>query len=179
MSVESVAVDEFAAWLNTRSITLGRQEVTAAGSPGFAKGLPAPHGALLLARDEEWELLVITAGGTRSNILGSVEADPACTLDALMFAVFQRATAELEHRDRTASVALSTFLKHLAEEIPDDRYSGRAAVLLAGHAITDGYELRARMRLEEAVRLFTAAGDIVGAESAQEALLQLPTLLRG
>ena len=177
MSAETDAVDALASWMNARSMKPNWERIIAGGSAGFDIGLHAPHAALLLATDGEWFLHLATARGTKRSPLGAIMSAHEVLIDALLFAIFTKATSELDHTDRTASAQLSTVLRVLADESHDARYSGRAAMLLAGHAIKDGYELQARSRLEEAIRLFRTAGDITAADTAASALESLPELM--
>lgn len=177
MSAENDAVDACERWMTARSMKPGWERVNAGGSPGFDLGLHAPHTAMLLATDGEWFLYLVTARGVKKSPLGSITASLESLVDAVLFALFTKATSELDHADRSASAQLATVLRVLADESQDARYSGRAATLLAGHATKDGYELQARMRLEEAVRLFRAAGDITAADTAAAALENLPELM--
>ncbi|SKA79831.1 hypothetical protein SAMN06295879_0129 [Agreia bicolorata] len=175
MSSEQEAVDALADWMSTRSMKLGWERL--AGGSGFSLGLAEPHRALLLASNGEWELHLTTARGVRNVALVSFADSPEALLDGVLFAIFMKATSELHCRDRTASVGLTHVLRVLANETNDKRYSGRAAALLAGHASKDGYERQARIRLEEAIRLFALAGDTTAADTVSSALENLQDLV--
>jgi hypothetical protein len=177
MSAETDAVERLDTWMASRSMKPGWERVVASNSPGYDLGLRTPHYALLLAIDGQWVLHLVTARGVRKNVLAQLTDRPDIVLDAMLFAIFTKATSELEHPDRTASAQLAAVLRVLADETHDARYSGRAAALLAGHAIKDGYELQARMRLDDAVRLFRIAGDSTAADTAADALNNLSGLM--
>lgn len=177
MSAETDAVATLGNWLTDQTTKLGWERIRAAGSPGFDLGLTIPHTAVLLATTSGWVLHLVTARGTRQYPLGPLSTTNAVLIDGLLFVLFNKATSELDHTDRSASAELATILRDISKAAHDTRYRGRAATLLAGHAIRDGYELQARMRLEEAITLFKSAGDITAAHTAELALNNLATLM--
>jgi hypothetical protein len=178
VSSESHALKALAAWATNTGARLAWERVTVQGSPAFDFGLPSPYSARLVASDGSWKLMMTTAKGDSVSVLGPTTDEPAIIFDGLLYAIFVKATRELESKNREASAALSTLLRHLADETLDLRYCGRAATLLAGHAIKDGYRLQASMRLEEAVRLFDESGDRTAADTARAALANLSELMQ-
>lgn len=170
MNTEIEAVDALARSLSAGFAYLGWKRVVSDGDPGLDLGLDAPYAASLIASAGEWSLSLTTARGLRRVVIGSLNAEPEVILDALSFAVYSKATAELDHRDRAASAGLSEILRRLSIETSDARYGGRAAALLAGHALRDGQPALAQAGFEDAVRLFTSAGDMTAADAAREQL---------
>jgi hypothetical protein len=170
----ALAVDE---WLALHSTMLGWQPLPGAHAGEFDLGADSSHSAVLQVAEGEWHLQLDTAKGRSLPVLGPVDSSLEVILDALMFAVYMRATAEADRPDRSASAQLSQLLRRLAEATDDARYGGRAALLLAGHAIKDGHRLEARSRVEDAVRLFGVARDLTAEETARAVLSDLPRLM--
>jgi hypothetical protein len=164
-------------WLSLHATALGWRPRRGAHSGEFDLGAHSPHSAVLQVVDGEWHLQLDTAKGRSLPVLGPVDSSLEVVLDALMFAVYMRATAELDRADRSASAQLSLLLHQLAEATDDARYGGRAALLLAGHAIRDDNRVEARSRVDDAIRLFRVARDITAEEHARAMLAELPQLL--
>jgi hypothetical protein len=164
-------------WLTLHATSLGWQPLPAAHAGEFDLGPHSSHSAVLQVVDGEWHLQLDTAKGRSLPVLGPVDSSLEVVLDALMFAVYMRATAELDRPDRTASAQLSLLLHQLAEATDDARYGGRAALLLAGHAIKDVDRIEALSRVDDAIRLFAVARDITAEEHARALLADLPRLL--
>ena len=164
-------------WLSLHATTLGWQRLAGAYIGEFDLGADSVHSAVLQVVDGEWHLQLDTAKGRTLPVLGPVTSSLEVVLDALMFALYMRATAELDRPDRTASIQLSRLLRDLADATDDARYGGRAALLLARHAIHDGRGLEARSYLDDAIRLFAVARDLTAEESARAALADLPQLM--
>lgn len=168
------AVDD---WMSRNATAIGWRWLSRRHAGSFDLGADSPHSAVLQVVDGEWHLQLETAKGRSMPVLGAVDSPLEVLLDALMFAVYMRATAEVDRADRTASAQLSLLLHQLAEATDDARYGGRAALLLAGHAIKDGQRLEARSRIEDAVRLFAVARDLTAEENARTVLADLPRLM--
>jgi hypothetical protein len=156
---------------------LGWQRLPGAHVGEFDLGADSSHSAVLQVVDGEWHLQLDTAKGRSLPVLGATDSTLEVVLDALMFAVYMRATAELDRPDRTASAQLSLLLQHLADATDDARYGGRAALLLAGHSIKDGHRLEARSHIEQSIRLFAVARDHTAEDSARAVLADLPRLM--
>lgn len=177
MELGNDAVRDVERWLSLHSTALGWQPLPGAHAGEFDLGAHSSHSAVLQVVDGEWHLELDTAKGRSLPVLGPVDSSLEVVLDALMFAVYMRATAELDRPDRTASAQLSLLLHQLAEATDDARYGGRAALLLAGHAVRNDNGVEARSRLDDAIRLFGVARDITAEEHAQAMLADLPQLL--
>jgi hypothetical protein len=172
------AVAALETWMATHSVALGWHPLAGDRGGEFDLG-DSPHSAVLQVVDGEWQLRLQTAKGDSLPVLGAVDSSLDVLLDALMFAVYMRATAELDRADRTASVQLSHLLHELAEATDDARYGGRAALLIASHAITDNQPLEARSRVEHAIRLFATARDVTAEENARTVLATLDRQAQG
>lgn len=174
-SVEPVndALRSVEAWLSRRSTELGWRPLFGDDIGEFDLGTGSPHSAVLQVVDDEWQLRLHTAKGPSLPVLGPVDSSLDVILDALMFALYMRATAELDRPDRSASAQLALVLHRLAEATDDARYAGRAALLLAGHAVKDGRDTEARARAEDAVRLFADARDLTAEDNARAVLESL------
>lgn len=164
-------------WMAEHAAQLGWQQLPGDHVGEFDLGAGSPHSAVLQVVDGEWQLKLETVKGGSLPVLGDVDSSLGVILDALMFAVYMRATAELDRPDRSASAQLSLLLQQLADADDDARYGGRAALLLAGHAIKDGHRLEARSRVEDAIRLFAVARDLTAEENARTVLANLPRLM--
>jgi hypothetical protein len=171
------AVHAVERWLSLHSTALGWQSLPGAHAGEFDLGPASSHSAVLQVVDGEWHLQLDTAKGRSLPVLGPVDSSLEVVLDALLFAVYMRATAELDRPDRTASAQLSLLLHQLADATDDARYGGRAALLLAGHAMKDGDGLAAQSRIEDAIRLFGVARDLTAQENARAVLAELPQLM--
>ncbi|KQR20419.1 hypothetical protein ASF79_12970 [Agreia sp. Leaf335] len=177
-AASTAALMRLEGWARHVRMEPGWQRVNVDGVPALSMSVEEPHSAILAIPDDAWSLTLVTSRGTRRTFLGQSDAELPEILDALMFALYLRATTELDDQDRAASVSFSWLLKRLASELNEDRYAGRAATLLAGHAIKDGYRLQAGSRLNEAIDLFDSAGDSTAADTARTALANLPELMR-
>lgn len=166
-------------WMAQHATAVGWRRLSRRHAGRFDLGADSPHSAVLQVVDGEWHLQLDTAKGRSLPVLGAVDSPLEVLLDALMFAVYMRATAELDRVDRTASAQLALLLHRLAEATDDARYGGRAALLLAGHAVKDGQRLEARSRIEDAIRLFAVARDLTAEENARTVLADLPRLMSG
>lgn len=164
-------------WLTLHSDALGWRPLAGDQVGEFDLGADSPHSAVLQIVDGEWNLQLDTVKGRSLPVLGPVDSSLEVLLDALMFSVYMRATAELDRPDRTASAQLSLLLHRLADSTDDARYGGRAALLLAGHAIKDGHRLEARSHVDDAIRLFAVAHDLTAEENARAVLANLPKLM--
>jgi hypothetical protein len=164
-------------WLSLHATALGWQKQPGSHAGEFDLGPTSSHSAVLQVVDGEWHLQLDTAKGRSLPVLGTADSSLEVILDALMFAVYMRATAELDRPDRTASAQLSLLLHQLAEATDDARYGGRAAMLLAGHAIKDDNRVEALSRVDDAIRLFIAAKDVTAEENARAVLADLPQLM--
>jgi hypothetical protein len=123
-------------------------------------------------------LETVSGRGHRSVSLGATEAPFADVLIALLQQLYSVSTDEFDDTDRSGSQALAQVLRTSADETRDGLWCARAATLLAGHAIKDGYGLQARLRLEEAATLYAAAGDVDSESRMLSTLASLPQLLR-
>jgi hypothetical protein len=140
--------------------------------------VPSPHSARLVARSGAWMLETDSARGHRSAELGTTEAPFADVMASLLRQLYTVSTDEFDDADRSGSQALAQVLRTSADETRDGIWCARAATLLAGHAIKDGYGLQARLRLEEAAALYAAAGDVDSERRMLSTLASLPELLR-
>jgi hypothetical protein len=164
-------------WLALHATSLGWRSLPGAHAGEFDLAPHSSHSAVLQVVDGEWHLQLDTAKGRSLPVLGPVDSSLEVVLDALMFAIYMRATAELDRPDRSASAQLSLLLHQLAEATDDARYGGRAALLLAGHAIRDDDRVEARSRVADAIRLFEVARDVTAEEHARAMLADLPQLM--
>ncbi|SMQ71311.1 hypothetical protein [Agreia sp. VKM Ac-1783] len=164
-------------WMAQHAKAVGWRAPSRRHAGRFDLGGDSAHSAVLKVVDGEWQLQLDTAKGRSLPVLGAVDSPLEVFLDALMFAIYMRATAEVDRADRTASAELSLLLRQLAEATDDARYGGRAALLLAGHAIKDGRSIEARSRIEDAIRLFAAARDLTAEDNARTVLADLPRLM--
>ncbi|MDN4640942.1 hypothetical protein QCD70_11860 [Agreia sp. PsM10] len=167
------AASAVAGWLSRHSAELGWRPLSGDDVGRFDLGPDSSHSAVLQVVDDEWQLRLDTAKGRSLPVLGPVDSSLDVILDALMFALYMRATAELDRTDRTASAQLALVLHRLAEATDDARYAGRAALLLAGHAVKDSRYADARARAEDAIRLFAIARDLTAEENARAVLESL------
>lgn len=167
------AARSVAGWLSRHSVELGWRPLTGDDIGEFDLGPGSSHSAVLGVVDDEWQLRLDTAKGRSLPVLGTTDSSLDVILDALMFALYMRATAELDRPDRTASAELALVLHRLAEATDDARYAGRAALLLAGHAVKDGLRSEARARAQDAIRLFAIARDLTAEENAGAVLESL------
>ncbi|SKA98210.1 hypothetical protein SAMN06295879_2538 [Agreia bicolorata] len=164
-------------WMSQHSAEIGWRPLSGGHSGAFDLGPDSSHAAVLQHVDDEWCLQLDTAKGRSLPVLGPVDSPLEVLLDALMFAIYMRATAEVDRADRTASAQLSLLLRRLAEATNDARYGGRASLLLAGHAVKDDHPVEARSRAEDAIRLFGIARDLTAQETARTVLADLPRLM--
>jgi len=162
-----------ARWLSRHSAEVGWRPLSGDDTGEFDLGPGSSHSAVLHVVDDAWQLRLHTAKGQSLPVLGPVDSSLDVILDALMFALYMRATAELDRPDRSASAQLALVLHRLAEATDDARYAGRAALLLAGHAVKDGRDAEARAHAEDAVRLFAVARDLTAEENARGVLERL------
>lgn len=138
----------------------------------------APYSVRLEAASGAWQLETTSGRGARSTTLGPVGASYVEVVSALLERLYVVATDEFDDSDRSGSLAMAQVLRTSADEQRDGIWCARAATLLAGHAIKDGYGLQARLRLEEAAALYGAAGDVDSEARMVATLASLPELLR-
>lgn len=138
----------------------------------------APHSVRLSARSGTWQLETVSGRGVRTTSLVPIEAPFIDVLSSVRQQLYIVATDEFDDTDRSGSQALAQVLRTSADEQLDGIWCARAATLLAGHAIKDGYGLQARLRLEEAAELYAAVGDVDSQGRMLHTLTSLPELLR-
>jgi hypothetical protein len=138
----------------------------------------SPHAVRLEARSGTWMLEIESGRGHRPISLGSTDAPHPDVMNSLLRVLYEASTDEFDDVDRSGSQALAQVLRTSADETRDGIWCARAATLLAGHAIKDGYGLQARLRLEEAAGLYAAAGDADSESRMLSTLASLPELLR-
>jgi hypothetical protein len=138
----------------------------------------SPHRVRLVARSGTWQLETTSGRGPHTRSLGPVDAPPDEVVSSLLHQLYITATDEFDDADRSGSQAMAQVLRTSADDQRDGLWCARAATLLAGHAIQDGYGLQARLRLEEAAALYAAAGDVDSENRMLQTLASLPELLR-
>jgi hypothetical protein len=138
----------------------------------------SPHAVRLVARSATWVLEIESGRGHRSTSLGPTDTPHADVMNSLLRRLYEASTDEFDDADRSGSQAMAQVLRTSADETRDSIWCARAATILAGHAIKDGYGLQARLRLEEAAGLYAAAGDSDSESRMLATLASLPELLR-
>jgi hypothetical protein len=138
----------------------------------------APYSVRLTAVSGMWLLETVSGRGMRSTSLGDTQTLFDEVMESLRDRLYSTATDEFDDADRSGGQALAQVLRTSSDEQRDRVWCARAATLLAGHAIKDGYGLQARLRLEEAAALFAAAGDVDSENRMLQTLATLPELLR-
>jgi hypothetical protein len=137
-----------------------------------------PHSVRIAARAGVWQLDTLSGRGAGTATLATTDAPFVEVMSAVRQRLYDVAIEEFDDADRRGSQAMAQVLRTSGDEQLDVIWCARAATLLAGHAIQDGYGLQARLRLEEAAAHFAAAGDVDSENRMRQTLATLPELLR-
>jgi hypothetical protein len=175
MTNDAQAVDAMMRWAAENAAHLAWQR---RDEKSIEFDVVAPYSVRLAAASGMWRLETVSGRGLRSSSLGDTETAFGDVLEALRDRLYSTATDEFDDADRSGGQALAQVLRTSSDEQRDRIWCARAATLLAGHAIKDGYGLQARLRLEEAAALFAAAGDVESESRMLQTLASLPELLR-
>ncbi|KQO06518.1 hypothetical protein ASF06_15795 [Agreia sp. Leaf244] len=175
MTNDAQAVDALMRWAAENAAHLAWQRT---GEQSIEFDVVAPYSVRLSAVSGVWRLETVSGSGARSSSLGETETPFGAVLESLRERLYSTATDEFDDADRSGGQALAQVLRTSSDEQRDRTWCARAATLLAGHAIKDGYGLQARLRLEEAAALFAAAGDVESENRMLQTLATLPELLR-
>ncbi|KJC65417.1 hypothetical protein SAMN06295879_0773 [Agreia bicolorata] len=172
---DAYAVAELMRWAAENTAHLTWQQI---GEQSIEFDVAAPYSVLLTAVSGTWHLETVSGRGIRTSSLGGIETPFGDVLETLRDRLYSTATDEFDDADRAGSQALAQVLRTSSDEHRDRVWCARAATLLAGHAIKDGYGLQARLRLEEAAALYAAAGDVESESRMLQTLASLPELLQ-
>lgn len=175
MMNDSQAVAELMRWAAENAAHLAWQQVD---DETVEFDVATPYSVRLAAVAGTWQLETVSGRGIRTSSLGDIETPFDAVLESLRDRLYGTATDEFDDADRSGGQALAQVLRTSSDEENDRVWCARAATLLAGHAIRDGYGLQARMRLEEAAALYAAAGDVESENRMMQTLASLPELLR-
>ena len=175
MMNDAQSVAELVRWAAENAAHLAWQRVD---EESIEFDVAAPFSVRLVAVSGTWQLVTVSGRGARTTTLGALDMPFDDVLESLRDRLYGTATDEFDDTDRSGGQALAQVLRTSSDEQRDRIWCARAATLLAGHAIKDGYGLQARMRLEEAASLFAAAGDIDAENRMLQTLASLPELLR-
>ncbi|SMG37055.1 hypothetical protein [Agreia pratensis] len=175
MMNDAHAVAELMRWAAENAAPLAWQRV---GDESIEFDVAAPYSVRLAAAAGTWQLETVSGRGIRTSSLGDIETPFDAVLESLRDRLYSTATDEFDEADRSGGQAIAQVLRTSSDEERDGLWCARAATLLAGHAIKDGYGLQAQLRLEEAAALYAAAGDIDAENRMLQTLASLPELLR-
>jgi len=175
MMNDAQAAAELMRWAAENAAHLAWQRV---GERSIEFDVAAPYSVRLSALSGTWQLETVSGRGIRTSSLGATDTPFGDVLESLRERLYGTATDEFDDADRSGGQALAQVLRTSSDEERDGIWCARAATLLAGHAIKDGYGLQARLRLEEAAALYAAAGDVDSESRMLQTLASLPELLR-